>query len=88
MWLRDESQPQVLGRVARRRIDHKHIGAAPSEDKTEKLADLIDHSQQHHGYGQDLARVYLLQMRRLLLNEALRDGDARLLGACGRQCAK
>lgn len=77
MWLTDVSRPQDGNRVARKRIDREHTAAAPPEAKTVKLADLIDNSHSIMAYDPDFARVYLKE-KRLLLDEALRDGDPTL----------
>jgi len=77
MWLTDVSKPTDGNREARKRVDRAHTDAAPREAKTIKLADLIDNSRSITQYDPDFARVYLNE-KRLLLDEALRDGDATL----------
>lgn len=77
MWLTDVSRPSDGNREARKAIDREHIAAAPREAKTIKLADLIDNSHSITKYDRDFARVYLRE-KRLLLDEALREGDPEL----------
>ena len=74
MWLTDVSKPTDGNREVRKRIDRVHIAAAPREAKTVKLADLIDNSRSITKYDPDFAVTYLKE-KRLLLDEALRDGD-------------
>lgn len=77
MWLTDISRPSDGNREARKAIDREHTAAAPREAKTVKLADLIDNSRSIMKYDPDFARVYLKE-KRLLLDYALREGDAIL----------
>ena len=74
MWLTDVSRPADGNREARKRIDRAHTAAAPPAAKTVKLADLIDNSRSIIPRDPDFARVYLKE-KRLLLDEALREGD-------------
>lgn len=74
MWLTDVSKPSDGNRAARKLIDREHTMAAPPAAKTVKLADLIDNSRSIIPRDPDFARVYLKE-KRLLLDEALREGD-------------
>lgn len=76
-WLTDVSKPTDGNREVRKMLDRKHIAEAPREAKTVKLADLIDNSRSITKYDPDFARVYLAE-KRLLLDEALKDGDPYL----------
>jgi (p)ppGpp synthase/HD superfamily hydrolase len=76
-WLTDVSRPEHGNRQARKTIDRAHTAAAPREAKTVKLADLIDNSKSIMQYDPDFAKIYLRE-KRLLLDEALKDGDASL----------
>lgn len=76
-WLTDVSKPSDGNREARKLIDRAHTKAAPPEAKTIKLADLIDNSKSILARDPDFARVYLRE-KRLLLDEALRQGDSTL----------
>ena len=77
MWLTDVSKPSDGSRKARKLIDRAHTAAAPPEAKTIKLADLIDNIKSILARDPDFARVYLRE-KRLLLDEALKEGDATL----------
>jgi (p)ppGpp synthase/HD superfamily hydrolase len=77
MWLTDISKPSDGNREVRKRIDRAHTAAAPREAKTVKLADLIDNSRSIIALDPDFAKVYLRE-KRLLLDEALGDGDPLL----------
>jgi guanosine-3',5'-bis(diphosphate) 3'-pyrophosphohydrolase len=77
MWLTDVSKQADGSRDVRKRIDREHTAAAPREAKTVKLADLIDNSRSIMKYDEDFARVYLKE-KRLLLDEALAEGDPTL----------
>lgn len=77
MWLTDVSKPTDGNREARKAIDRAHSTAAPREAKTVKLADLIDNSRSIIARDPDFAVTYLRE-KRLLLDEALRDGDSTL----------
>jgi (p)ppGpp synthase/HD superfamily hydrolase len=77
MWLTDASKPTDGNRKARKVIDRAHTAAAPPEAKTVKLADLIDNSKSILTRDPDFARVYLRE-KRLLLDEALKEGDSTL----------
>jgi (p)ppGpp synthase/HD superfamily hydrolase len=76
-WLTDVSTPGDGNREVRKRIDRQHTKDAPREVKTVKLADLIDNSKSILARDPDFAKVYLGE-KRLLLDDALRDGDATL----------
>ena len=77
VWLTDTSKPEDGNRETRKAIDRAHLAEAPREAKTVKLADLIDNSKSITQYDPDFARVYLRE-KRLLLDEALKDGDPYL----------
>jgi (p)ppGpp synthase/HD superfamily hydrolase len=77
MWLTDASKPTDGNREARKMIDRAHTAAAPREAKTVKLADLIDNSKSILARDPDFAVTYLRE-KRLLLDEALREGDPTL----------
>jgi guanosine-3',5'-bis(diphosphate) 3'-pyrophosphohydrolase len=77
MWLTDVSKPTDGKRDVRKRIDREHTAAAPAEAKTVKLADLIDNSRSIVARDPNFARIYI-QEKRLLLDEALREGDPTL----------
>jgi hypothetical protein len=68
------SRPTDGNREVRKRIDREHTAAAPRAAKTIKLADLIDNSRSIIARDPDFAHVYLGE-KRLLLDEALKDGD-------------
>jgi (p)ppGpp synthase/HD superfamily hydrolase len=74
MWLTDVSRPADGNREVRKQIDRAHTAAAPREAKTVKLADLIDNSRSIIARDPDFAKIYLRE-KRLLLDDALRDGD-------------
>lgn len=77
LWLTDVSKPSDGNRAARKLIDREHTRKASPEAKTIKLADLIDNSVSIVEHDPDFAKVYLAE-KRLLLDEALREGDATL----------
>lgn len=77
IWLTDVSKPTDGNRETRKRIDREHTDKAPPEAKTIKLADLIDNSQSIVAHDPKFAAVYLRE-KRLLLDEALREGDSTL----------
>lgn len=76
-WLTDVSKPSDGNREARKLIDRAHTKAAPASAKTIKLADLLDNSRSILARDPDFARVYLRE-KRLLLDEALLEGDPAL----------
>ena len=76
-WLTDVSTSMDGNRAVRKQIDRRHTAAAPAKAKTIKLADLIDNSRNIVARDPGFARVYLKE-KRLLLDEALRGGDATL----------
>lgn len=77
MWLTDVSKPTDGNREARKLLDRAHTAAAPRQAKTVKLADLIDNSHSIIALDPGFARTYLKE-KRLLLDDALRDGDPKL----------
>lgn len=77
LWLTDVSKPGDGNRETRKRIDREHTAKAPPEAKTIKLADLIDNSQNIVAHDPKFAAVYLRE-KRLLLDEALREGNPTL----------
>lgn len=77
MWLTDISRPIDGNREIRKKIDRQHIAVAPIAAKTIKLADLIDNSRSIIEHDLNFARIYLRE-KRLLLDEALKEGDANL----------
>jgi (p)ppGpp synthase/HD superfamily hydrolase len=76
-YLTDVSRPTDGNRERRKRIDREHIAGAPVQAKTVKLADLIDNSKSITKFDPDFARIYLRE-KRLLLDEALKEGDSTL----------
>jgi (p)ppGpp synthase/HD superfamily hydrolase len=76
-WLTDVSRPEDGNREVRKILDREHTAEAPREAKTIKLADLIDNSKSITKYDPDFAKIYLRE-KRLLLDEALKDGDPYL----------
>lgn len=79
MWLTDQAKPSDGNRAARKKINRDHIAKAPAEAKTVKLADLIDNSYDILAHDKDFAKVYIPE-KRLLLDEALKEGDQTLWG--------
>lgn len=77
VWLTDASKPSDGNRTARKALDRQRLARAPREAKTVKLADLIDNSRSIVARDPDFAKVYLRE-KRLLLDEALHDGDPTL----------
>jgi len=75
--LTDVSKASDGNRAKRKAIDRAHTAAATPEAKTIKLADLIDNSRSILERDPEFAKVYLAE-KRLLLDEALRDGDPTL----------
>lgn len=75
--LTDVSKPSDGYRAVRRAIDRAHTAKASPEAKTIKLADLIDNSRSIIERDPGFAKVYLAE-KRLLLDEALKEGDATL----------
>lgn len=86
MWLTDASKPLDGNRETRKLIDRAHTAAAPPEAKTIKLADLIDNSKSILARDPDFARTYLRE-KRLLLDEALKEGDRTLWQIADEICA-
>lgn len=77
--LTDTSRKSDGNRAARKAIDRAHIAAASPAAKTIKLADLIDNSRSILVRDPEFAKVYLVE-KRLLLDEALKEGDPELWG--------
>jgi (p)ppGpp synthase/HD superfamily hydrolase len=75
-WLTDVSELTDGNRAKRKEIDRLHIGNAPPEAQTIKLADLIDNSYSIIQHDPGFAKVYIREMR-LLLNHLV-SGDLRL----------
>jgi len=75
-WLTDISQPKHGKRSVRKSIDREHIGRAPKEAKTIKLADLIHNTQSIVKHDERFAKVYM-QEKRLLL-DVLQEGNEEL----------
>lgn len=80
-WLTDASKPEDGNRATRKAIDRQHIAGAPRDAKTIKLADLLDNSATICDRAPGFAKIYLAE-KRLLLDEALWDGDTTLWNAC------
>lgn len=76
-WLTDSAKPTDGNRATRKAIECMRLARAPVAAKTVKLADLIDNSRSIITRDPDFARVYLYE-KRLLLDDALRDGDPTL----------
>lgn len=85
--LSDVSQPHDGNRAARKAIDRAHLASAWTKTKTVKLADLIDNSKSICAHDPKFAAVFIEEMR-LLLNEALAEGDATLLAEARRIVAR
>lgn len=83
-WLTDVSKPTDGNRAERKAIDREHTGRAPVRAKMIKLADLISNTKSIVEHDEKFARVYL-EEKRLLLTEALHDGDATLLARAWSQ---
>lgn len=75
-WLTDVSVPTDGNRVIRKAIDRDHIGKAPANMKTVKLADIISNTRSIVENGGEFARIYLSEMEALL--KVLMDGDSTL----------
>jgi (p)ppGpp synthase/HD superfamily hydrolase len=75
-WLTDVSVPTDGNRVIRKAIDRDHIGKAPANMKTVKLADIISNTRSIVENGGGFAKVYLSEMEALL--KVLMDGDSTL----------
>jgi (p)ppGpp synthase/HD superfamily hydrolase len=86
-WLTDVSKPSDGNREIRKAIDRQHTADAPEQVKTIKLADLIDNSKSILARDPDFARVYLRE-KRLLLDDALKEGDATLWAMADEICRK
>ena len=76
-FLTDISREGDGNRSFRKEIDRRHIACAPIQAKTIKLADLIHNSESIVEHDEDFAKVYMRE-KRLLLDEALVDGDYAL----------
>jgi (p)ppGpp synthase/HD superfamily hydrolase len=83
-WLTDISKPTDGNRAERKAIDRAHTAQAPVRAKMIKLADLISNTKSIVEHDQAFAKVYL-EEKRLLLVEALHDGDAVLLARAWAQ---
>lgn len=78
LWLTDPVRTAAGGNRATRKAAHRaRLKLAPVEAKTVKLADLIHNSESILKYDEKFARTYIPE-KRLLLDEALREGDAIL----------
>jgi len=86
MWLTDASKHSDGNRQARKLIDRAHTAAALPQAKTIKLADLIDNSKSILVRDPEFAVTYLRE-KRLLLDEALREGDPTLWRIADEICA-
>lgn len=75
--LTDVSKANDGNRAKRKAIDRAHTAAASPEAKTIKLADLIDNARSIIERDPEFAKVYLRE-KRLLLDEALKEGDQTL----------
>lgn len=71
------TKPEDGVRAERMAIERARLADAPSEAKTIKLADLIDNTSTIVARDPGFARIYMPE-KRLLLDEALRGGDATL----------
>lgn len=87
MQLTDISMSWQGSRKERKAIDRKHTSLACAAAKTIKLADLIDNSSSIMEHDPKFAKVYLAE-KRLLLDEALREGDATLWARADEICKK
>ncbi len=74
--LTDISKKEDGNRIKRKNIDLVHLSRASPDAKSIKLADLIDNSNSIIKYGKDFAKIYLVEMRRLL--KVLSAGDSKL----------
>lgn len=84
--LTDVSKPEDGNRAARKKIDREHTFKASVRAKTVKLADIIDNTRDIVEHDLDFARVYLPEMRALLLGMA--ECDAALYAAAEREVAR
>lgn len=66
--------PGYGNRAQRKAMERTRLSNVPAEVKTIKLADLIHNSESIMKYDEDFARTYIPE-KRLLLDEALREGD-------------
>lgn len=87
MQLTDISCSWQGSRKERKAIDRIHTSHACADAKTIKLADLIDNSSSIMEHDPKFAKVYLAE-KRLLLDEALREGDATLWARADEICKK
>lgn len=76
-FLTDVSILSDGNRAFRKMLDRRHIAVAPPIVKTVKISDLIDNSYSIIQNDRKFAKVYIAE-KRLLLDEALESGDARL----------
>lgn len=77
LGLTDVSKPSDGNRATRKAIDRAHIGRQDADTKTVKLADIISNSVSIMARDPEFAKVYIPE-KRLLLDEALREGDPAL----------
>jgi (p)ppGpp synthase/HD superfamily hydrolase len=74
--LTDVSKPSDGNRARRKALDLRHSERAGPQDKTIKLADLIDNSKSIVRHDPSFARVYMREKAALL--DVLREGDPEL----------
>lgn len=77
LWLTDISKPTDGNRSVRKAIDCEHIGSAPPDVKTIKLADLISNSKSIVENDIGFARTYLREKEKIL--RVCSDADQGLL---------
>ena len=75
--LTDVSRPEDGNRTVRKTLDREHSASASIRGKTVKLADLIHNSRSILVHDRDFAVIYLAE-KRMLLDQALREGDQLL----------
>ncbi len=79
----DVSRPEDGPRAVRKALDRAHMARGSVEAKTLKLADVIDNVRTIVQHDRRFARKYLPE-KRLLLDEALREGNAELWAEADR----
>jgi hypothetical protein len=84
--LTDVSRPSDGPRAKRKEIDRQHTAKASARAKTIKLADLLHNTESICKHDLGFARVYVKEAR--LLQEVLREGDARLFEKLDRVLAQ
>ena len=72
-WLTDVSKPEDGNRATRKAMDCYHLGQAPADAQTIKLADLISNSKSIAAHDPAFARVYMVEKRNML--EVLTQGN-------------